>query len=339
MVCARRSGVDELSGPARTRRGAWTASAAFGNETVRGEMSSPLTRERAIERRGALDRDGPWTVFSFRDGVSRSWRPAPALTATAALHLGGALALVGSPLSWPWVAGALVANHGLLLAGSLLPRSQMIGANRVRLPEGAARRREVALTFDDGPDPELTPRVLDLLDAHGAKASFFCIGERVAARPALVRTIVARGHSVENHGQQHSMAFAFYGPWRLMRDLETAQRAITEACGSAPAFFRAPFGTRNPMLDPTLSRLGLSYVSWTRRGFDMVDPSPARVLRRLTKGLRAGDVLVLHDRVLAGQRSSDATMLEVLPLLLEQIAALGLRAVSLRSACGDEPGA
>jgi len=278
-------------------------------------------------------------VATVATGSARPWRPARALQATAALHLGGALALAWPPAGWPWIAGALLANHGVLLAGSLSPRSQLLGPNRVRLPDAAARRREVALTFDDGPDPMLTPRILDLLDAGNAKASFFCIGERAAAAPQLVREIVARGHSVESHSHRHSTAFACYGPWRLLREIEAAQRALAEAAGSPPVFFRAPFGTRNPMLDPTLARFGLSYVSWTRRGFDTVDRSARRVLRRLTNRLAAGDVLLLHDGVSARPRVGEATVLAVLPQLLETIADQGLRPVSLRVACGDERGA
>lgn len=299
-------------------------------------MSAPLTHEASIERGepsgAALT---PSIVTPFQEAFRR-WRPAPALQATAALHVGGALALAGWPGAWPWIAGTLVANHGLLVAGSMAPRSRLLGPNRVRLPEAAARRREVSLTFDDGPDPELTPRVLDLLDARGATASFFCIGEQAAAHPRLMREIVARGHSVESHSQRHATAFAFYGPWRLLRDIEAAQRAITSASGSAPVFFRAPFGARNPMLDPTLLRLGLSYVSWTRRGYDMVDRSAPRVLRRLTKGLAAGDVLLLHDGVLFREKAAEATVLTVLSKLLDELAKRDLRAVSLRVACGDE---
>ncbi len=298
-------------------------------------MSAPLTRDRPLEREAGSGAASGRNVFRFREGVSRRWRPAPALTATAAAHAGALLAFAAAPAAWPWLAAALAANHGTLLAASLSPRSQLLGANRVRLPEAAARRGEVALTFDDGPDSELTPRVLDLLDAHGAKASFFCIGERAAAQPGLVREIAARGHSVESHGQRHSAAFASYGPWRLMRDVEAAQDAIAGACGVAPRFFRAPFGTRNPMLDPTLSRLGLHYVSWTRRGYDTVDRRAPRVLRRLTAGLRAGDILLLHDGELGHARS----VLAVLPGVLAALAERGLRGVSLRAACGDEPSA
>ncbi|MEX2208044.1 MAG: polysaccharide deacetylase family protein [Myxococcota bacterium] len=302
-------------------------------------MSSPLTREASIGVDGLGGTEVAGSLATpFREAFRR-WRPAPVLRATAALHIGGALTLAGLPSAWPWIAGTLIANHGLLLAGTVAPRSRLLGTNRTRLPEAAVRRRELALTFDDGPDPELTPRVLDLLDARGAKASFFCIGERAAAQPQLMREIVARGHAVESHSQRHSAAFALYGPWRLLREIEAAQRAITQACGSAPRFFRAPFGTRNPMLEPTLLRLGLSYVSWTRRGLDMVDRRAPRVLRRLLTGLAAGDVLLLHDGVLTRERAREATVLAVLPALLDELVDRGLRAVSLRAAWADEHGA
>jgi peptidoglycan/xylan/chitin deacetylase (PgdA/CDA1 family) len=239
------------------------------------------------------------------------------------------------PELWPPIVAGLVANHAVLFTASLLPRSQLIGRNLVRLPEAAARRGEVAITFDDGPDPEVTPRVLDLLDARDAKASFFCVGERAAAAPGLLREIVRRGHSVENHSQRHSTGFGWYGPWRLRRELEAAQRALTEAAGVAPRFFRAPFGTRNPLLDPTLARLGLTLVSWTRRGYDTVDADATRVMQRLVGGLGAGDVLLLHDGVTVRQRRGEATVLTVLPRVLERLADRGLNAVTLRTACDE----
>src|SRR5262247_946025 len=129
---------------------------------------------------------------SAPQGIARRWRPAPALQATAALHLGAAVALAWPLGEWPWVVGALVANHAVLFGASLAPRSRLVGPNLVRLPAAAARRGEVAITFDDGPDPEVTPRVLDLLDERRAAASFFCIGERAAAQPQLMREIVRR---------------------------------------------------------------------------------------------------------------------------------------------------
>jgi peptidoglycan/xylan/chitin deacetylase (PgdA/CDA1 family) len=263
-----------------------------------------------------------------------SWFPAPALAATAALHLGGALALALPGVRWPWIAGALVVNHGVLFAGCVTPRSRLLGPNVVRLPEAALRRREVALTFDDGPDPEVTPRVLDLLDRHRAVASFFCIGERAAAHPRTVREIVARGHSVESHSHRHSLAFAWYGPRRLRREIASAQDAIGDAAGAAPVFFRAPLGTRNPVLDFELARFGLTYVSWMRRGYDAVDSNAPRVLQRLVRRLTARDVLLLHDGSTERGKRREATVLRVLPSLLERLEQRGLKSVSLRMAFG-----
>ena len=294
-----------------------------------------MTSDTAIKpRRAAADAAA---VPTARPAGSALWRPMPALRATAVIHVGGALALAWRPEDWPWVAAALAANHAVLFAASLAPRSRLLGPNMVRLPAVAARRGEVAITFDDGPDPEVTPRVLDLLDARRARASFFCVGERAAAFPHLVREIVRRGHSIENHGLGHSIAFGWYGPWRLRHELETAQQMLSEIAGTPPAFFRAPFGTRSPFLEPVLARCGLRYVSWTRRGYDAVDRDGARVLRRLVKGLAAGDVLLLHDGVAVRERRGAATVLAVLPQLLERLAEGGLKAQSLPSACSDVP--
>jgi len=203
-----------------------------------------------------------------------------------------------------------------------------LGPNLVRLPAPAVRRREISLTFDDGPDPEVTPRVLELLDRYQAKASFFCIGEKAAAHPELVKEIARRGHSVENHSYHHYNAFAFFSISKLRREVDAAQEAVAAITGRSPAFFRAPAGFRSPLLDPVLASRGLRYVSWTRRGFDAVSGNSTRILRELTRGLAAGDVLLMHDRV--------PVVLSVLPALLEQVAAQGLKAVSLASACADE---
>jgi peptidoglycan/xylan/chitin deacetylase (PgdA/CDA1 family) len=262
------------------------------------------------------------------------WFPAPAIQATGALHLCGAVALAFPGADWRWVAGALVANHAVLFAGCLIPRSRLLGPNLVRLPEAAAARGEVGLTFDDGPDPEVTPRVLDELDRRGARATFFCVGARAAAHARVVREIAARGHAVESHTQHHSHAFGWYGPRRLRREIAAAQDAIAGAAGSAPVFFRAPDGVRNPMLDGALARFGLRYVSWRRRGFDSVDGNAERVLRRLTRGVRAGDVLMLHDGPPIRALPDGPTVLRVLPRLLDALAERGLRSVTLRSAFG-----
>lgn len=253
----------------------------------------------------------------------------PAIRISAACHLCGVAAIAIEPPLWPYIATALAGNHVAFGLAGMWPRSAIIGANLRRLPAESAARDEIALTFDDGPDPVATLQVLDLLDQFRAKASFFCIGEKARKFPELVREIARRGHSVENHSHHHPGGFAVYGIRRLHREMEMAQETLRALSGRAPEFFRAPIGLRNPLLDPVLARLGLTYVSWTRRGFDGVDRRPRPVLTRLLRQLDAGDILLLHDRM---ARDGSCVAVSVLPALLEAIAARGLRPVALPAA-------
>jgi peptidoglycan/xylan/chitin deacetylase (PgdA/CDA1 family) len=258
---------------------------------------------------------------------------------TLLLHAAGLLILAAHAALWPWVLGALAANHLVLIGAVLWPRGRLLGPNLVRLPQAAAARNEVSLNFDDGPDPEVTPRVLDLLDRHQARASFFCIGRKAAAYPDLVKEIARRGHSVENHSHGHRHAFAFHGLRGLRREVEAAQAAIAGITGTKPGFFRAPAGFRSPLLDPVMAACGLRYVSWTRRGYDTVERDPGAVLRRLTRGLQPGDILLLHDGASARTSAGEPVVMAVLPALLDHLAGRGLKSVALPSAWGNGPAA
>ena len=253
----------------------------------------------------------------------------PVFTVSVVVHLAALGAGLWLPGAWPWAIGAIVLNHALITAAGLTPRSRLLGPNVTRLPAAAVARREVALTIDDGPDPDVTPQVLDLLDAHGQRATFFCIAERVAAHPALAREIVARGHSVQNHTARHRHNFSFLGPRGYATEISRAQDLLTHATGERPICFRAPAGLRNPFLAPVLRRLGLSLVSWTRRGFDTRERDPAKVLDRLVRGLAPGDILLLHDGNAARTASGQPIVLAVLPPLLDRLATDRLRAVTL----------
>ena len=256
--------------------------------------------------------------------------PLPRLvTASAGLHVAALGAAVWVPGAGPWALGAVALNHVLITGVGLTPRSRWLGANVTRLPAAAVARREVALTIDDGPDPEVTPRVLDLLDAHGQRATFFCIAERAAAHPGLAREIVARGHSVQNHTARHRHDFSFLGPRRYTAEIARAQAMLAGITGETPHCFRAPAGLRNPFLAPVLHRLGLVLVSWTRRGFDTRERDPGRVLARLTRDLAPGDILLLHDGNAARTAQGRAVVLDVLPRLFERFDNDGLRAVTL----------
>ncbi len=265
-----------------------------------------------------------------RDGAGAPgrWRPAPLIKISAGLHAAGVVALAARPRRWPLIAGTLILNHGALCAAGMLPRSRLLGANLSRLETGAG---EVALTFDDGPDPDVTPGVLDRLEAYGARASFFPIGRRAERYPELVAEIVARGHRLENHTYRHSNLFAFSGLGNLGREIDRAQGCLERLGGRRPVYFRAPAGIRNPWLDLVLARRRMRLVSWTRRGFDTIDRRPRRVARRLLGGLAAGDILLLHDGNAARDRRRRPVVLEVLPRLLDALAENGLRGVSVTS--------
>ena len=264
--------------------------------------------------------------------MPQSWKPAPALKASFALHGAAALGTLAMPGAWPWMLGAVAANHAVLAVAGLLPRSTLLGPNLTRLPDAAAARREIALTLDDGPDPDITPRVLDLLDAAGVKASFFCIGWRARANPALCREIVARGHRVENHGDSHSWAFSAFGPGRMKADIAAAQATLADITGQAPRFFRPTAGLRNPFLDPVLAALDLRLATWSRRGYDTREGRPDVVLGRLTRNLAAGDILLLHDGHAARTPDGQPAILAVLPPLLRALAERELRPVTLADA-------
>ncbi|HLW23049.1 MAG TPA: polysaccharide deacetylase family protein [Steroidobacteraceae bacterium] len=256
----------------------------------------------------------------------------PLVGASAVLHVAALAAVVGRARLWPWALAAVVLDHGLLIGAGLWPRSRLLGPNWVRLPQASAARGEVAVTIDDGPDPEITPQVLEQLARFEASATFFCVGERVERHPELARAILAGGHRIENHTQRHRHSFSLLGPRGLRAEIEGAQQSIARVTGSSALFFRAPAGLRNPFLEPVLRSLGLQLTSWTRRGFDTVNRDPAAVLRRLTRSLCAGDILLLHDGHAARTAGGAPVILETLPRLLETLRAARLRPVTLRAA-------
>jgi peptidoglycan/xylan/chitin deacetylase (PgdA/CDA1 family) len=262
---------------------------------------------------------------------SDAWRTRPLIPASVVLHAAAAGATAWYPSVWPWALSAVLANHAVLTATGLWPRSAGLGPNWTRLPlSGGAG--QVAVTIDDGPDREVTPRVLDILQAYGARATFFCIGERVLANPGLSREIVARGHRMENHSQNHRHHFSLLGPGGMKLQIERAQEAIGSVTGERPRFFRAPAGLRNPFLQPVLTELKLQLVSWTRRGFDTVTQDANIVHARLAGRLAAGDILLLHDGHSARTLAGAPIIAEVLPRLLDTIARAGLVTVTLAEA-------
>lgn len=215
----------------------------------------------------------------------RAWLPlllaSQALVAVAWWQCGWT---VGLPL--------LLASHGLALWGVLAPGARLYGPVLTRLPATAPA---VWLTIDDGPSDD-TLALLDLLDAHGARATFFLVGERAAARPELVRAIAARGHGIGNHSRTHPQAwFWALGPRRMREEIAGAQAQLTAIAGRAPRWFRAVVGHANPFVHAPLRDLGLARVAWSARGFDALEADPARVLARIDRALAPGAIVLLHE--------------------------------------------
>jgi peptidoglycan/xylan/chitin deacetylase (PgdA/CDA1 family) len=202
-------------------------------------------------------------------------------------------ALIGRPPPL-WGALAVFALYsGLVLWGVFALRLRMYVDAVIRGPRGA---RGWALTFDDGPDPVTTPRVLDALDRAGAKATFFVIVRKAEAHPALVKEILARGHSVGLHSYAHDRFFALRSERRVRADLERGMAALTEILGEPPALFRPPIGHTNPTIARVVEDMALVTVGWSVSAHDGTAGAKAdRVVARVSARLRDGAIVLMHD--------------------------------------------
>ncbi len=257
------------------------------------------------------------------------WKPNAVIKASIFAHGIVGIGLIFDPASVLLWLTILATNHGILTIGGLLPRSKLLGPNITHLPQASIAKRQIAITFDDGPDPIVTPQILDILERHQAKATFFCIGYLAETHPDLIQRIVREGHQVENHSFSHKATFAFNGPKGIANEITRAQQALTQSSGRAPRFFRPMAGIRNPLLEPVLSTHGLRLVSWSRRGFDTQFRDPDQLHRRLTKGLSAGQILMMHDGNAAYYKNGITVTVACLPTILQSISDAGLTTVTL----------
>ena len=199
------------------------------------------------------------------------------------------------------------------------PRNQWLVANRSRV-DGA---RCVALTFDDGPDPADTPKLLDLLRDKGVKATFFVVGKRADRHPEIVRRASAEGHLIANHTWSHYSLFCFLTPGRLRAEIEGGSESVRRICGFRPGLFRSPVGLRHPLLAPYLRDAGLEYVSWSIRTRDTLTANSSVLARRILNKAASGDIILLHDHLPGGANA----MLEVLPRVIDELRERGFEFV------------
>jgi peptidoglycan/xylan/chitin deacetylase (PgdA/CDA1 family) len=183
---------------------------------------------------------------------------------------------------------------------------------------GETDRREVALTFDDGPSPEGTPRVLDALREAGLSATFFLIGEKAERHPEIVRRIVAEGHEIGVHSYRHERLYVFKTPRQIELDIRRCQDLIFEIAGVRPRFFRPPVGLMSPRIAAGVRRAGLLNVGWTVRTYDGVAHTTKESwLRNALAGLCPGNILLLHDA--AEKDNFMPVSIAALPELFERI--------------------
>lgn len=244
----------------------------------------------------------------------------------------GALALVARSLFIgpvpTWITLVVLQGYvALLLVGVFFLRLQMFVDAVCHGPNDA---RGVALTFDDGPCPIHTPKILDMLDEAGVKATFFVIGYKAEAHPDIVRDIVERGHVLGSHSYTHNRAFALLPKRAVQQDIERAIVCLEKITGSRPALFRPPIGHTNPRIAKVIDDLDLTVVGWSVRALDGVaSADPERVAQRVIPKLEDGAIVLLHD---ASERDEHTpASIEALPKILEAMDRKNLVGVTVTS--------
>jgi peptidoglycan-N-acetylglucosamine deacetylase len=193
-----------------------------------------------------------------------------------------------------------------------------------------------ALTFDDGPDPGAseTPAILDALDAVGAKATFFLVGERIAAAPDLAREILARGHEVGVHGDRHIRNDGVPSA-ESVADIEAGHAALVEVTGATPRFYRPPYGRLTAAGAEACRQLGLQVAYWSTWGLDWEPVPAARIARRVLRDIEDGGIVLLHDSSYYAMRSSATETARAIESIAARAAEIRLDLVTLARACDD----
>ena len=218
-----------------------------------------------------------------------------------------------------WGYGVIIAAYsGICAYGASVMSAQFFMPARCR---GAADSRAIAITFDDGPVPGKTDRLLDILKQYQVPAAFFCIGNRVKAAPQLVQRMHAGGHLVGNHSYGHGTLFDLLPAGRVAQELKDTDEAIHAAIGLTPRFFRPPYGVTNPMIAWVMRRTPYTAIGWSVRSFDTMTDDDDKLLKRVTRSLKGGDVVLFHDHC--------ESTLRILPAFFEYAGKAGLKIVRI----------
>ncbi len=155
-------------------------------------------------------------------------------------------------------------------------------------------KKEIAITFDDGPHPAITPKLLELLESHKVKATFFCTGKNAADYSDIISEIINKGHTIGNHSYGHSKFFDLFSAKKMQKEILDSNKTIKAIINKTPVFFRPPYGVTNPMLRKALNYTKMISVGWSLRSFDTVN-SNDKVLEKLVANTKPGDIVLFHD--------------------------------------------
>jgi peptidoglycan/xylan/chitin deacetylase (PgdA/CDA1 family)/uncharacterized membrane protein YbhN (UPF0104 family) len=248
------------------------------------------------------------------------------------LALAGALAVRIGGVTGDMVFGAALLLVLLVAFAAFTPNTALFG--RV-IGRGRMDSPKAAITFDDGPSAEHTPRILDELREAGVRATFFVLGRHVRAHPDIARRIVDEGHELASHGDDHSL-LTFQGPTRIAHQLRALDDAVVTATGSGPApLFRAPHGFRSPFLVPVARRLGYRVVGWTAGVWDTAKPGVDRIVDRSVSKLHPGAILLLHDADGSGNGDDRSQTVAALPRIIDAGKGMGLHFVTVSELATD----
>lgn len=181
------------------------------------------------------------------------------------------------------------------------------------LKRGYTKQKLVSLTFDDGPDPETTTKILDLLSKYNMPASFFCVGNKVEKDAEIVQKIFSSGHIVGNHSYSHSKIFDLRSTGNMIKEIEKTSELIYQTIGKKPMLFRPPFGVTNPLLAKAIKKTGVTSTGWSLRSWD-TNGRVGRVVNRLKRKVHPGDVILFHDN----RPNTVKILIRFLPYLIEK---------------------
>jgi peptidoglycan/xylan/chitin deacetylase (PgdA/CDA1 family) len=216
----------------------------------------------------------------------------------------------------PWWAFVLLllAYSGLLVWGSMSVKS---GFFMQVVCEAVITEKLVALTFDDGPQLQYTPEILDILKEHDVPAAFFCIGKNIADNSSLLQRIDQEGHIAGNHSYSHHFWFDMFSAKKMLAELQLTDDTVEKTIGKRPHLFRPPYGVTNPNLKKATEKGKYVSIGWNIRSLDTVAKEPSALLKRITPFLKPGAIILLHD--------SMAVTVQTLPVLIDHIRKEGYR--------------